>query len=149
MKKAYLALSLIAIMLSSCGTLFTGGDDTLTFNSNPSGASVYLNGMELCTTPCIVPVKRELGDTYVQISLDGYETRVLTLDKTLNVVSILNLGNLIGWAIDAATGAIMVYDMKQYKVDLKKDKQVSSALKTSYEIRINEEDKTMDVYVLE
>ena len=65
------------------------------------------------------------------------------------MVSILNLGNLLGWAIDAATGAIMTYDMKQYQVDLRKDKQMSSALKSSYEIHINEEDKTLDVYVLE
>jgi len=39
--------------------------------------------------------------------------------------------------------------MKQYQVDLRKDKQISSALKSSYEIHINEEDKTLDVYVLE
>jgi len=149
MNKQIFTLSFLALMLSSCATLFTRGSDTISFNSDPSGATVYLNGVQLCKTPCLIPIKRELGDTDVQISLEGYETRILSLNKSLNVVSILNLGNLLGWAIDAATGAIMTYDMKQYQVDLRKDKQMSSALKSSYEIHINEEDKTLDVYVLE
>ena len=136
-------------MLSNCATLFTRGSDTISFHSDPSAATVYLNGIQLSKTPCLVPLKRELGDTDVQISLDGYETRVLTLNKKFNVVSILNLGNPLGWGIDAVTGAMMTYDMKQYQVDLKKDKSFSLALKSSYEIHINEEDRTLDVYIKE
>lgn len=149
MKTKILTLTLLSLMLSSCATLFTRGSDVIAFNSDPAGATIYMNGIQLCKTPCQVPIKRELGDTYVQVSLEGYEARMITLNKKLNVVSILNLGNLFGWAIDAVTGAMMTYDMRQYQIDLKKDKSFSSALKNAYEIHINEEDKTLDIYVRE
>jgi hypothetical protein len=57
--------------------------------------------------------------------LDGYETRIITLDKELNVVSILNLGNLFGWGIDALSGAVMKYDRRSYDIKLSPEKSAS------------------------
>lgn len=147
--KKFVMLFMVGLLTSSCATLFTGSKDSITFNSEPSGATVYLNGIELCKTPCRVPVKRELGDTDVEISLDGYQTRMITLDKEFNVVSILNLGNLLGWGIDAVTGSVMKYDRKQYNIELKEDKSVSSYFESSHEVRVDTKNETIEIYVIQ
>jgi len=106
------------IMLTSCATLFTGTKDRISFNSTPSGATIYIDGIEQCKTPCTLKVKRSLSDKDVEFKLDGYETRLITLSKDFNVISVLNLGNLFGWAIDALSGAVMKYDKKTYDITL-------------------------------
>lgn len=136
---------LTSVLLTSCSALFTGTKDEITFNSTPSGAVVYKDGIELCKTPCAVPIKRSLGDTKVEMKLDGYQTRVFSLDKAFNVVSVINLGNLLGWGIDAATGAIMKYDKKNYSMELSKEKRVSSL--QPEKILIDTKKNTVDVYV--
>lgn len=43
------AIMLVFILLtSSCATIFTGTSDTIRFNSNPQGASIYIDGIEIC-----------------------------------------------------------------------------------------------------
>ena len=71
-------------------------------------------------------MKRELNDVSLEIKLDGYQTRVFKLDKQLNIVSVLNLGNLLGWGIDALSGSLLKYDRKRYDLVLEKDKMMSS-----------------------
>lgn len=138
----------VMLFTTSCGTLFTGTKDTISFNSNPKGAKVYIDGIEVCKTPCTVKVKRSLSDKLTEIKLDGYQTRVITLDKEFNIVSVLNLTNLIGWAIDAVTGSVMKYDRKSYDIELEKDKKVGSLLKNPKKINIDTENKKVEVYVM-
>lgn len=40
-----LAVSFAAFFLSSCATLFTGTSDMISFNSEPGGAIVFINGV--------------------------------------------------------------------------------------------------------
>jgi len=84
---------------------------------------------------------------FAEIKLDGYETRVITLDRKFNAVSIINLGSLIGWGIDAATGSIMKYDKKGYDIELEKDNRTS--FNNPIKIEINTKDRLVDVYVAE
>jgi hypothetical protein len=118
MKKMFFFLA-VALIASGCATILTGTRDTISFNSTPEGAVVYKDGLELCKTPCRVPMKRSINSTDVELKLDGYETRYLTLDKEFNAVSIINLGSPFGWAIDAASGSLMKYDRKSYDLLLK------------------------------
>jgi hypothetical protein len=111
--------------MTGCATIFTGTKDNISFSSTPSGATIYKDGVEICTTPCNYKMKRSLNDTEVEFKLDGYETRLITLDKELNLVSIINLGNLLGWGIDALSGAVMKYDRKSYDLKLTKEKSAS------------------------
>lgn len=134
------------LFMTSCATIFTGTKDAISFDSNPQGANVYLDGLEVCKTPCITMVKRSLSDKLAEIKLDGYETRVITLDRKFNTVSIINLGSLIGWGIDAATGALMKYDKKGYDIELEKDNR-TSLLHNPSKIEINTDSKIVDVYV--
>ena len=117
---------LIALFLmTGCATIFTGTKDRIAFTSTPSGVTIYKDGVEICTTPCNYKVKRSLNDTEVEFKLDGYETRLITLDKEFNLVSIINLGNLFGWGIDALSGAVMKYDRKAYDIKLTQEKSAS------------------------
>jgi hypothetical protein len=43
---------------------------------------------------------------------EGYESKVVTLDKAFNAVSIINLFSIVSWAIDLATGSVNKYDQK-------------------------------------
>jgi hypothetical protein len=137
---------LIALFLmTGCATIFTGTRDRISFVSTPSGAVIYKDGIEICTTPCNYNVKRSLNDTEVEFKLDGYETRLITLDKELNLVSIINLGNLFGWGIDALSGAVMKYDRKPY--DLKLTKEKSASLLQPSRIDIDTQSNTVTLTV--
>jgi len=146
MKKIPLLLVSI-LLISSCATIFTGTKDRITFNSNPSGAIIYKDGVELCTTPCTYKVKRSINDTDIEFKLDGYQTRVITLDKEFNVISIINLGNLLGWGIDALSGAVMKYDRKTYDITLSPNK-TASILEPS-RINIDTQKNTVELIVQE
>ena len=111
--------------MTGCATIFTGTRDRISFVSTPSGAVIYKDGVEICTTPCNYNVKRSLNDTEVEFKLDGYETRLITLDKEFNLVSIINFGNLFGWGIDALSGSLMKYDRKAYDLKLTQEKSAS------------------------
>lgn len=88
------------------------------FDSKPAGARVRIDGIDMGCTPLDISVKRAINDKAVTMQLDGYEPRTFVLSKEFNFVSVLNLFGLVGWAIDAATGALMNYDQKQYTIEL-------------------------------
>lgn len=141
------ALVLIAALsLSSCATLFTGTKDTIRFNSTPSGATIYIDGVEQCKTPCTLQMKRSLNTTDAEFKLDGYETRIVTLSKEFNVVSVLNLGNLLGWAIDGVSGAVMQYDRKAYDITLER-KQTSVI--NPQKINIDTKNNKVELFVVQ
>lgn len=121
-KKLTVLVVTTIFFLSSCATIFTGTKDKITFKSTPSGASVRINGVEECITPCTVQVKRSMDDTEVELKLDSYETRLIKLSKKFNFVSAFNLTNLLAWGIDVITGAVMKYDRKEYDITLDNNK---------------------------
>lgn len=146
MKKFLLFLT-AAILTSGCATILTGTKDTISFNSNPQGAIVYKDGVELCRTPCTIPVKRTLNSEDIEFKLDGYETRVFTLDKQFNVVSVINLGSLFGWAVDAATGSIVKYGKKAY--DLEMRMCTTAVYEHPKEIHIDTKNRKAEVYIMQ
>lgn len=125
---------------------FTGTKDRISFNSNPSGATIYIDGVEQCVTPCTLNVTRSINDTDLEFKLDGYETRLITLSKEFNTVSIINLGNLLGWGIDALSGAVMKYDRKTYDITLDSKK---TSMITPTKINIDTQKNTVELYVTE
>ncbi|GAA5221366.1 hypothetical protein GCM10025777_19960 [Membranihabitans marinus] len=131
-------------MCTSCATIFTGTSDIIHFDSSPSGAMIYKDGLEVCRTPCSVPMKRSIQDVDIEMKLDGYETRLFRLDREFNVVSILNLGFLVGWAIDAVSGSLMKYDRKAYDLELTPNQKYGQL--TPKTIEINTVKRTVDVY---
>jgi len=71
---------------------------------------------------------------------------LITLDKEFNLVSILNLGSLLGWGIDAISGSLMKYDRKAYDLTLSKN-NITSLIKPA-KIYIDTKKNVVDVYVI-
>jgi len=146
--KNFLTIFLATTMLfmTSCATLFTGTKDRISFNTEPPGATIYIDGVEQCKTPCSLKVTRSINDTDVEFKLDGYETRLITLSKEFNVVSVLNLGNLLSWGIDFLSGAVMKYDKKSYDITL--DSKKTSMINPT-RINIDTQKNVVELYVIE
>jgi hypothetical protein len=109
----------MAVMFSGCATVFTGTRDTLRFDTEPRGAEVAINGERICRTPCQTSVRRSLNSRAATLRLEGYREERFRLDTDFNYISLANLSFLFGWAIDIATGAIIRYDRREYRFELR------------------------------
>lgn len=128
-------LVLFSITLTSCASLFTGTSDNITINSEPEGATILVEGIDYGSTPATISVKRPgLSDKQITLQLDGYEDRVFTLQKEFNVVSIINLGNILAWGIDIGTGAVMKYNPRNYNMELKPEESTYNIENLSQDI---------------
>lgn len=142
-----LSFLLLIFFVSSCATIFSGTKDRIYFTTNVPGARVIIDGIEICRTPCNENITRKVGESQIEFKLDGYETRVINLSKSLNIVSILNFGNLLGWGIDIVTGAVFKYDRKAYEIELTKNNKVSKIYPDK--IEIDTKKNTVNMYITE
>ena len=121
--KSVFTLFTVAILFSGCATIFTGSKQTVTITSVPPEALVQVNGIDRGITPLAIQLKKGFDGQTVTLKKEGYETRIFTPEVIFNPVSIINLGNVLGWAIDAASGAIMQYDPRYYEIQLEPVKE--------------------------
>jgi len=120
--KTIIIFSLFCITLTSCATLFTGTKQTVLINSKPSGAKVQVDGIDRGSTPIAVKLKKGNDGQVVTLKAEGYETKSFQPETAFNTISILNLGNILFWGIDVATGALWKYDPKFYDIELEPKK---------------------------
>jgi len=149
MKKLSMSLVFSSIILfSSCASIFTGSKRSVLFESNPSGAKVYVNGFGQGITPTQIKVK---ADDRIDFRLDGYKERVVVMDSNFNLVAILNGISIIGWGIDALTGSLKRVDTKYVKVDLESESAaVAKYLKKGSvnKVNINTESKVIETVII-
>lgn len=77
-------LLLGALALSACGTLFSGTTQEVTFDSSVPDTKVYIDGMEICNTPCKTTIDRSADAIQLVAKKKGYKDRVMTLRSTVN-----------------------------------------------------------------
>ena len=109
----------IALILSSCATLFTGTTQSVTIDSQPQGANIIVDGQLVGTTPARVRLDRDLNaifddGKFIRLEKDGYAPDGYILGADIEPFSALNMFNVFFWAVDAATGALMRYDSDYY-----------------------------------
>lgn len=105
-------ISLVPVFLflgaftSSCATIIHGTTQRVPVSSVPSGARVAVNESTAFTTPTALELSRKEHHT-LQFSLEGYHPEVVKLESVTSGVVMGNilLGGLIGWGVDAASGA--------------------------------------------
>lgn len=115
--KTIIAMSLL--LLSGCATIFSGTKDSIHFVSKPEGATVLVNGMPSGVTPVVVAVPRSgFQDNIITYKREGFEDVTFVLSKSFNVVSIINLTNILGWGIDAMSGAVMKNEPTRYDISM-------------------------------
>ena len=111
---------LVLVMVSSgCATIIDGSSQPVTFNSSPNGARIYVNGMEIGTTPLIMPVKRS-KTTMILAKKNGYEDQQLLLQTKINSWFWGNilLGGLYSSTTDYASDAMIEYSPNMYYINL-------------------------------
>lgn len=114
-------LALGLLLLSGCATILKGSRETLTVDSEPRGARVYLNGNPIGHTPLESKVASKDDYTF-EFRQDGYETRTATIGHFVGagwiVADILLPFLLINIIVDAATGDWFYLDQDHLMVTL-------------------------------
>ena len=144
MKKLIIAFATM-LMLSSCATIFCGRSSKITLRDSQVYEPVTITSDAQVKRdvflPAAIKVKRGYKPSTVRIEADSYEPYILTVDKKFNPVSVLNIGNLLAWGIDAATGAITSPDSKNY--DLAMTAKKKTAQPQMQQIPVYAEDPTI------
>lgn len=113
-------IALFAVVFAGCATIFKGSTEPVNFGSTPAGAEVYLNGIQMGTTPFKLQLKS--NQTYfIEFRKDGYINRTVVLNSSLSPGYLILdiLFGLIPVAVDAATGAWMSFDQNFVGVPLR------------------------------
>jgi len=110
---------LLSLVIVGCATLVTGTSTDVAINSDPSEAEIEINGMDRGATPTTVSLPSDQSHT-VEISLEGYKTETIQLQKTTSgwLAGNILFGGIPGLVIDAATGGINVLKPKQVNANL-------------------------------
>ena len=116
-KISIMAMTLTIMLTTSCASILTGSKRTVLFETEPSGAKVFVNGFEKGKTPVQLKVR---ADDRIDFRLDDYKERVVVMDSKFNLVAILNGFGILGWGIDALTGSLKRVDTNYIKVTLEK-----------------------------
>jgi hypothetical protein len=124
MKKLLLILIFTITSLFASATLFHGTTQTINVDSDPSGASVYVDGNLMGTTPVALNLKKNKYST-ITIKKECYKPANIVLQKNFDSVAILD----IFWDLsttDFLTGAISEYTPNSYFVKLQKSSECKS-----------------------
>lgn len=96
-------IALLALLsFSSCATILQGSPDRIPVNSMPSGASVYLNGVPVGTTPLMLSINHS-DDANIMIKKEGYEPVMIEKGKVVQGWFIVDIIWWPGAVIDLIT----------------------------------------------
>lgn len=106
-------------MFSGCASIITGTDQTVTFNSEPDGATVTVSGLVIGKTPVTVPISKGKNQS-LTFEKEGYKTYTTQLSTSFNGWFWGNIifGGLLGSTTDGVSGAIHEFSPDQYFVTL-------------------------------
>ena len=119
MKKILLLVMLSITMSFGSATIFKGGNQSISINSNPEGAKVYIDGQLRGVTPLAVNLRKGLSGKELRVQKEGYATSITNMSKSYDPVALLN----IFWdfsTTDFLTGSIMEYSPNNYYIQLDK-----------------------------
>ena len=138
MKKKILMIVGIIFIITGC-TSIPGQRDRFTIHgmvydhsNRPVGNYViFVDGMEMCKTPCILPLERKSSSTYIVAKKEGYEDKQLLLRSGLNKIAIFNLTYIPSWLTDAVSGGMWQYNRDGVYIDMEKTDLKGAALEQS------------------
>ena len=124
--KSYLnlvAIATIAFALSLCGgcaSIVKGTTQAIPVASSPTGADVKLDGNRVGQTPMSVEAKRKT-DHLLTIEKEGYQSESVAITRDIGGAVFGNIiaGGLIGWGVDAISGAQWNLSPKTISISLK------------------------------
>lgn len=102
-----LAVTLVVAFLDTgCATVIKGRNQTIPIASAPAGAKVKVDGIPWGTTPTSVQLDRKHSHM-ITLELADYEVENVSIINSMGwaVAGNAIAGGLIGWGVDASTGA--------------------------------------------
>ena len=108
------------LMLAACGTVMSSSNQNISFDSNVKGVKIFVDGMQVCKTPCVYPFERKSASSVITAKKEGYEDKQIILRSELNSVAILNLTFWPSWLTDVATGGMWQYNRDGVYIDMEK-----------------------------
>jgi len=105
----FIILVFASTLLSSCATLLSGTSDRITFESEPPGAEVYVDGTNVGKTNSTIEVKRKyVSQRKIEYRLDNYEILNFEIKQKIDGKYWLNvLVGAVPMLVDIATGAAL------------------------------------------
>ncbi|MBQ8712441.1 MAG: hypothetical protein IJ551_06445 [Prevotella sp.] len=101
------------MLLSSCATIISGGDPSITINGNvnePVNITTTKQTYQGVKLPAVVKVNRhKLDGQRILITSESYKFNDIILEKKVNGWAFGNIliGGLIGWGVDLGTNAVV------------------------------------------
>lgn len=115
----YFALMLALIPMLGCAAVINGTSQSISFTSDPEGATVEIDGEPRGETPVSVKLKKNKHSTVI-FKKDGYKSRTIAITKRFDAAAIFSI---VLWDLgttDFATGAAYLYSPDRYYVEMKK-----------------------------
>ena len=124
-RTSLLVLSLILTM-SGCATIVKGTTQGIPIASDPSRADVIVDGSLRGQTPIDLELKRK-RDHLVTIQKEGFQSKSVPIVKDVGGAVWGNIlwGGLIGWGVDATSGAQNNLNPKSISVKLEPSTEAS------------------------
>lgn len=144
MKNRLLVLLVLSLFITSCASVFSRSEDTVTIKTAPEGASVYLDGDEIGQTPLTKPIKRRMAAHKVTIKKEGYKTQTFTLKKSVTTAAFFNCTFILSWGTDALTGKMFEYSPNSYFIDMESTKTGSTTPESLKYLLVNHKDLVKD-----
>lgn len=106
LKKLLVIILVSQLLFTGCAALFKGSMEEVNFSTDPSGASIYINGQYMGLTPMSTLLESKKSYN-VEFRLDGYRTKTNVIGNSVGAAWVILdiLGGLLPVIIDAATGA--------------------------------------------
>lgn len=108
--KSVTCLSFILMFVSfiGCATIFKGSHAEIRVNSEPSGATIMINGIDKGETPKTLALERD-EDYVLTFQKEGYKEVKVEVESSFDFATTV-LGNLVSWSllgvvVDVASGA--------------------------------------------
>ncbi len=107
-------LFILPLLLTACGTIFSGSTQTISFDSNVKDVKIYVNGQQVCTqVPCSIDVDRESSPLIVMAKRDGYKDGMANIKSKINPTAWFNVlwlyGSFSAATTDYAMGGLWKY----------------------------------------
>ena len=136
-----IGILLILFMTSGCATIINSPSQKIPVSSNPSGARVEVDGTGSYKTPITIKLERK-RDHVLIVSKEGHEQEQVVIMHVISgaVAGNILAGGLIGWGVDAMTGAQYKLVPGTVHVELKPLKEGASELSSPL-VHMTTEDK--------
>lgn len=96
-RNSTILITLVLLISTGCASIITGSKRLVLFETDPSGAKVFVNGFEKGKTPVQLKVR---ADDRIDFRLDNYKERIVVMDSKFNAIAILNGISILGWGIE-------------------------------------------------